>query len=85
VELQDFEKALQRLEEIVQRLEEGSPSLQESLGLFEEGTQLSKELRAVLSSAQGKVEKLLSDVSGEQEQHEGEPMDQGSPGSDARA
>jgi exodeoxyribonuclease VII small subunit len=59
VELRDFEDAMRRLEQVVDELESGKASLEQSLSLFEEGMRLSKQLRELLSTAQGKVEQLL--------------------------
>lgn len=54
-----FEECLQRLEKIVQELEKGEAPLEKSLGLFEEGMQLSAACRKELEEAEGKVEILL--------------------------
>jgi exodeoxyribonuclease VII small subunit len=61
-ELGSFEKSMERLEKIAQALETGTAGLEESLRLFEEGMRITKELSEVLSSAQGKVEELLSEA-----------------------
>ena len=54
-----FEECLQSLEKIVQELEKGEAPLEKSLGLFEEGMQLSAACRKELEEAEGKVEILL--------------------------
>jgi exodeoxyribonuclease VII small subunit len=60
-----FEDALKRLEEIVARLEQGELALEDSLGLYEEGVQLSRYCHAKLEEAEGKIEMLLKDAKGE--------------------
>jgi len=57
--LPKFEECLQRLEKIVGELEKGEIPLEKSLGLFEEGMQLSNACRKELEQAEGKVEILL--------------------------
>jgi exodeoxyribonuclease VII small subunit len=59
-----FEESLDRLEEIVKNLEEGEISLEESLPLFEEGMKLLGKLKGYLSTAEGKIEKLIKDSEG---------------------
>ena len=54
-----FEECIQRLERIVQELEKGEVSLDKSLGLFEEGMQISASCRKELEEAESKVEVLL--------------------------
>lgn len=51
-----FEKALGRLDEINNKLENGEVTLDESLRLFEEGMELSKYCRELLSSAAQRIE-----------------------------
>ena len=55
----DWEKSVARLEEIVRSLEGGKVGLDESLALFEEGTDLVKQLEAVLAKAELRVKKLV--------------------------
>jgi exodeoxyribonuclease VII small subunit len=83
VELRDFEDAMKRLEHVVQQLESGKASLEESLTLFEEGMRLSKQLMELLSSAQGKVEQLLSDTPAAEEGslHDGRSVEEAAPDS----
>ena len=56
----DFEKKLNRLEEIVQNMEKGDLGLEDSLKLFEEGVKLSRECQTQLTSAESKVQQLVS-------------------------
>lgn len=83
MELRDFEDAMKRLEHVVQELESGKTSLEQSLSLFEEGMQLSKQLRELLSSAQGKVEQLLGSTPAGQEgsPHDGHTLEEIAPDS----
>jgi exodeoxyribonuclease VII small subunit len=60
-----FEAALQKLETIVQRLEKGELTLEESLGLYEEGIQLSRLCHSKLEEAEGKIEQLVKDSRGD--------------------
>ncbi|MDH4162698.1 MAG: exodeoxyribonuclease VII small subunit [Nitrospirota bacterium] len=59
-----FETALARLEEIVTDLEKGDLSLEQSLKLFEEGVKLARLCNTRLEEAEGKVEILIKDRSG---------------------
>jgi exodeoxyribonuclease VII small subunit len=59
-----FEEGLKRLESIVKRLEEGDLSLEQSLGLFEDGTHLTRELHATLEQAEKRIEILARDAGG---------------------
>jgi exodeoxyribonuclease VII small subunit len=62
---QDFESAIKRLEEIVAQLESGDLQLEKSLGLFEEGINLSRFCHTKLDEAERKVTILLKDAEGE--------------------
>jgi len=62
---QDFESAIKRLEEIVAELESGDLQLEKSLGLFEEGINLSRFCHTKLDEAERKVTILLKDAEGE--------------------
>jgi exodeoxyribonuclease VII small subunit len=59
-----FETSLEALEEIVHKLEQGDLPLEESLGLFEQGVQLSRECQERLSQAERRIEVLLRDQQG---------------------
>lgn len=59
-----FEKAIERLESIVTDLENGDLSLDQSLASFEEGMKLAKSCEDALTSATGRVEKIMKDFSG---------------------
>jgi len=56
-----YEDSLERLEQIVQRLESGQLPLDESLGLFEEGTRLTKVCQRRLTEAELRIERLMAD------------------------
>jgi exodeoxyribonuclease VII small subunit len=60
-----FEQALAALERIVERLEKGELTLEESLTLYEEGIRLSRLCHGKLEEAEGKIEMLLKDGTGE--------------------
>lgn len=51
-EAANFEQSMKRLEEIVQKLESGKLSLEESISLYNEGTQITRNCKAALESAQ---------------------------------
>lgn len=55
---ESFEKSLESLEELVRELEAGDKGLDESLGLFEKGVVLAKDLSKRLEDAKTKVEAL---------------------------
>ena len=57
-----FESALKELEEIVAKMEQGELALEESLQLFERGTQLSRQCRQALDTAELKIRNLLEGV-----------------------
>ncbi len=59
-----FEDRMKRLEEIVTILEKGDEDLDKSLKLFEEGLQLSKQLKDELKEYEKKIEELTKDDSG---------------------
>lgn len=60
-----FEEALNKLETIVQQLEKGDLTLEDSVRLFEQGVQLSTACRQELDSAEGRVQKLITQRDGE--------------------
>ncbi len=62
-----FEEGMTELENIVAKLEKGEAALEESIGLFERGVALTKELQKKLDSAEKKV-KLLVQSDGEMTQ-----------------
>lgn len=59
-----FEQAMQRLEAIVGRLEQGDLPLDQALSTFEEGVGLVKRCQKELADAELRVEKILTDSSG---------------------
>ena len=59
-----FEDRMKRLEEIVTILEKGDEDIDKSLKLFEEGLQLSKQLKDELKEYEKKIEELTKDDSG---------------------
>ena len=60
-----FEEAVGRLEAIVQRLEAGGDDLEAQLKLFEEGVELSRRCEEILAQAEGRIEELLGDATGD--------------------
>lgn len=54
-----FDDGLERLEALLERLEGGELPLEESLGVFEQGIRLSRELSERLEAAERRVEVLL--------------------------
>lgn len=59
-----FEQALGALEEIVQQLESGSVPLDKSIALYERGEELRKHCQARLDAAQQRIERIVTDRSG---------------------
>jgi len=62
-----FEASLQRLEEIVGRLDREELELDQALALFEEGVGHLRDASRLLDDAEGVVEELIQDASGELE------------------
>jgi exodeoxyribonuclease VII small subunit len=54
-----FEEALKKLEIIIEKMESEELSLEESLSNFEEGMELTRHCRKLLTDAEYKVEILL--------------------------
>ena len=65
--MKKFETRLDRLEQLAGKIGEQDIPLDEAIKIFEEGIQLSKELKKELDAMQGKVEILLNDSSEEGE------------------
>lgn len=61
----DFEKNLNALEAVVERLERGDLSLEDSVRLFEEGMKLSDVCKKELEEAEGKIQILVEQRSGQ--------------------
>ncbi|KUO56108.1 MAG: exodeoxyribonuclease VII small subunit [Sphingomonadales bacterium BRH_c3] len=59
-----FEQALTALEEIVQQLESGNVPLDQSIALYERGEMLRKHCQARLDDAQARIERIVTDQSG---------------------
>jgi exodeoxyribonuclease VII small subunit len=59
-----FDQLLVRLREVVTRLESGELSLEQSLVVYEEGVQLARRGQHLLSSAEKRVEILVSVAGG---------------------
>jgi exodeoxyribonuclease VII small subunit len=59
---QTFAEGIAELEQIVRGLESGKMELEESLGSYERGVVLIKDLQTRLETAQQKVTTLLGDV-----------------------
>ncbi len=53
-----FEEKLELLEQLTAKMEEGSLNLEELLSVYEQGTQLSKELKKDLDTAQAALMEL---------------------------
>lgn len=62
-----FEDAMKQLEETVKKLESGETTLEESMELFEKGVALSRTCQKLISEAQLKVTKLISETDEEVE------------------
>ena len=60
-----FEESLTDLEKTVRQLESGDLTLDESVTAFESGMKMVKECETKLQEAKGKIEKLVSDASGQ--------------------
>ncbi|HUH12599.1 MAG TPA: exodeoxyribonuclease VII small subunit [Longimicrobiales bacterium] len=60
-----FEERLERLERIVRQLEAGELELEDSLGLFEEGVSHLRAARALLRTAELRIERVLEGADGE--------------------
>jgi exodeoxyribonuclease VII small subunit len=54
-----FEEALKKLATIIEKMEREEPSLEESLHHFEEGMELTRHCRKLLTEAEHKVEMIL--------------------------
>lgn len=71
-----FEQALEQLEKIVTEIEEGKVSLEESIDKYAQGIQLVKQCRAILDTAEKKIQ-LLAQGEGETLQESGQlPADE---------
>lgn len=60
-----FEEGLTRLEEIAQQMERGELALDELLKLYEEGVALTCELTQKLDAAEGRMQEVRANQSGE--------------------
>ncbi|MGI5875410.1 MAG: exodeoxyribonuclease VII small subunit [Dethiobacteria bacterium] len=60
-EMMSFEEALKRLEELIEKMEGEDLTLNESLDNFQEGMELARYCRQLLTEAEYKVEILLRD------------------------
>jgi exodeoxyribonuclease VII small subunit len=60
-----FEEQLTALEAVVERLERGELSLDDSVRLFEEGVRLSGACKKQLEEAEGRIQMLVEQGSGE--------------------
>ncbi len=67
VEELSFREAMTELDRIVALLEDNSLELEESLKEYERGVQLLRSLKTRLNEAQQKVEVLMGELSGEEE------------------
>ena len=60
-----FEDAVAQLESVVRELETGEISLEAALARFEEGVRLSRHCLGILDSAQGRIERWVTELNGE--------------------
>ncbi len=60
-EQMNFEEALKKLEKLVEKMEKEELTLEESLKSFQEGIELTRYCRQLLTEAEYKVEMLLQD------------------------
>ncbi len=60
-----FEEQLTALETVVERLERGELTLDESVRLFEEGVKLSNACKKELEAAEGRIQVLVEQQTGE--------------------
>jgi exodeoxyribonuclease VII small subunit len=68
-----FKQTLERLEQIVHEIEQGKVELEESVQRYEEGTELIAHARAILASAEQKIQKLQA---GSNDAPKLEPLDE---------
>lgn len=61
----EFETALSELEEIVRRLDREELQLDEALALFERGVEHLRTAGRLLDEAEGRIEELIEDASGD--------------------
>jgi exodeoxyribonuclease VII small subunit len=62
-----FEESLAKLEEIVSQIEEGKVSLEESIDKYAEGIKLVNQCRAILETAEKKIQLLAKGEGGDLE------------------
>ena len=60
----NFERAMEELETIVKRLEEGKVPLEESVAIYERGEALKRRCDELLKTAEQRVERITTDISG---------------------
>ncbi len=65
-----FEQAMKRLESTIQKLEDGDLPLEDSLKTYEEGIELVRFCEKKLAEAEGKIEILMKDKSGQKTEME---------------
>lgn len=58
----NFEYQMNRLKEIVETLEKDNIDIDKSLSLYQEGINLSKELKSTLSDFEEKIKKINKDI-----------------------
>ncbi len=73
VEDKSFESVLGELEGIVEAIEQGKIGLEESIVQYEQGMGLIRHCRAILSSAELKIQKLQTDGGGQLQPEPFEP------------
>ncbi len=65
--MKSFEDRLARLEELNEKIDEGNLALEEAVALFEEGIALARGLEKELSKVERKIEILVDDTQGDEE------------------
>ena len=66
-----FEELVAQLEERAKKLEAGNIPLEESIGIYEEGAALVDKLRALLDSAELRIERLQGRIGDDRAQDDG--------------
>lgn len=62
-----FEEALKQLEQIAEQIEEGKIGLEESIGRYEQGMELVRYCREVLTQAENKIQQIQARADGSPE------------------
>ncbi|TGK08675.1 exodeoxyribonuclease VII small subunit [Leptospira fletcheri] len=73
-----FEQALSELEQIAEKLERGQLTLEESIKAYERGMELRGLCQGILAEAEGKIEYLSKNASGESQKKTALPKSESS-------